>query len=286
MQVIRAKTAGTCWGVDLALRKLSQSIENKEKANTRFVMYGLIIHNPQVIAEYKAQGVICVDSIEEIHAGDTVIVRAHGIPIYEEQQLNDIGVNIVDATCPKVKKTQLAIENATNSETILLLFGEANHPEVKGLISYSQGPFHVFDTKQFVEDFDNSQNKTIVLASQTTQDELTFKEIQEILHQKGIQPVVLNTICDATYKRQRELLSITEQVNTMVVVGGFTSGNTRRLVELSKSKGIKTFHIETVDALYENNELNQNGIIGLTGGASTPKQLIDKVEDFLSNNLS
>ena len=74
--------------------------------------------------------------------------------------------------------------------------------------------------------------------------------------------------------------------SSCVVVGGFTSGNTRRLVELSKSKGIKTFHIETVDALYENNELNQNGIIGLTGGASTPKQLIDKVEDFLSNNLS
>lgn len=285
MQVIRAKTAGTCWGVDLALRKLSQSIEDKKKSKTRLVMFGLIIHNPQVIEEYKKQGVTCVHSIEEIQPGDTVIVRAHGIPTYEEEQLRTLRVELVDATCPKVKKTQLAIANTTNPETILLLFGEAEHPEVKGLISYSQGLCYVFDTKQFIEKFDNPHNKTIVLASQTTQDELTFKKIQEILLQKGIQPVILNTICDATYKRQRELLSITEQVDAMVVVGGFTSGNTRRLVELAKSKRIKTLHIETVDALYENSKLDKNDVIGLTGGASTPKPFIDKVETFLNNSL-
>lgn len=284
MKIIRAKSAGLCMGVALALRKLSHSVEKKYSSPTRLVMFGPIIHNPQVMEEYKQQGVVCVDSIKEIKSGDTVIIRAHGIPTYEETYLNNLGVTLVDATCPKVKQAQLAIANATTAETILLIFGEEKHPEVKGLISYSNGPYQVFDTIDFVKQFTTSQDKRIVLAAQTTQDAAVFRNIQQLLSQKNIQFTLLDTICNATHKRQSETLAITEKVDAMLVVGGLTSGNTRRLAELSKSKGIETFHIETAESLYDNIELQHVNTIGLTAGASTPQKIIDEVEYYLKKH--
>lgn len=281
MKIIRAKSAGLCMGVALALRKLSQSVEKKSPTSSRLVMFGPIIHNPQVMEEYKQQGVICINSIEEIKPGDTVIIRAHGIPIHEETYLNKLGVTLIDATCPKVKQAQLAIAKATTTETVLFIFGEKEHPEVKGLISYSNGPYHVFDTIHFLEHFAIPQNTKIVLAAQTTQDASVFQKLQQLLLQKNIQVTLLDTICNATHKRQNEMLSLTKKVTAMVVVGGLTSGNTRRLAELSKQNGIKTLHVETVDSLYDNDELQQTDIIGLTAGASTPQHIINDVEKYL-----
>ena len=143
--VLRAKTAGFCMGVGLALRKLDQAIkEHKSRSSGRLVMLGPIIHNPQVMNTYMQQGVVLAHSLDAVQPGDTVIIRAHGIPREDEVRLLDLGAHILDATCPKVKQAQLAIDEATRQGTSLYLFGEAEHPEVQGLVSYANGPCLVF----------------------------------------------------------------------------------------------------------------------------------------------
>ena len=149
--VLRAKTAGFCMGVGLALRKLDQAIEeHKARSSGRLVMLGPIIHNPQVMDTYMRQGVILAHSLDAVQPGDTVIIRAHGIPRKDEARLLGLGAHVLDATCPKVKQAQLAIDEATRRGTSLYLFGEAEHPEVQGLVSYANGPCLVFGSLKAV----------------------------------------------------------------------------------------------------------------------------------------
>ena len=145
MDVYRAKTAGFCMGVSLALQKLNSALEIKpEGAAGRICTLGPIIHNPQVLAEYESRGVICAKDASELRPDDVAVIRAHGITREVEEQVKLSGAHIVDATCPKVKKAQLSIAKATAQGASLLLFGEADHPEVRGLVSYASGPAHVF----------------------------------------------------------------------------------------------------------------------------------------------
>ena len=143
--VLRAKTAGFCMGVGLALRKLDQALkEHRARSSGRLVMLGPIIHNPQVMNTYMQQGVVLAHSLDAVQPGDTVIIRAHGVPREDEARLLDLGAHVLDAPCPKVKQAQLAIDEATRQGTSLYLFGEAEHPEVQGLVSYANGPCLVF----------------------------------------------------------------------------------------------------------------------------------------------
>lgn len=135
MNILRARTAGFCMGVGLALRKLDEALALQKKGEGRLVMLGPIIHNPQVLDSYTRQGVICAESPADIRPGDTVLIRAHGIPREVEASLRNLGATILDATCPRVKEAQLAIDNATRTGGSLYLFGEAEHPEVRGLVS-------------------------------------------------------------------------------------------------------------------------------------------------------
>ncbi len=279
MNIVRAKTAGFCMGVALALRKLDAALEDVNAE--RICTFGPIIHNPQVLADYAAQGVYCVSSIDEVRSGDCIVIRAHGIPMQEEQDLQLAGAKIVDATCPKVKKAQLAIAKATRMGASLLLFGEVDHPEVRGLVSYAHNEAFVFDALADVQQLELNAQCCYVLASQTTQDKQIFSEIKQYLQDKIDNISVLSTICDATSKRQTEAMHIAQQVDGMVIVGGKDSGNTRRLVDVAASNNVPTWHVETVSELKKEN-FSKMCIIGLTAGASTPKSLIDNVHDFLN----
>lgn len=279
--LLRAKTAGFCMGVGLALRKLDQAIkEHRVRSSGRLVMLGPIIHNPQVMAAYTQQGVICAHSLDDIQPGDTVIIRAHGIPRENEARLLDIGAHVLDATCPKVKQAQLAIDEATRQGASLYLFGEAEHPEVQGLVSYANGPCLVFGSlKELKEEQTFKDTPNVVLAAQTTQEREEFEAIKKSLAE-GHSLSVLDTICDATRRRQQEALRISQQADAMIVVGGKTSGNTRRLADVAKSCGIPVWHIEVPEEL-PLEALKQYGSIGLTAGASTPKSIIDAVQESL-----
>ena len=181
--VLRAKTAGFCMGVGLALRKLDQALkEHRARSSGRLVMLGPIIHNPQVMNTYMQQGVVLAHSLDAVQPGDTVIIRAHGVPREDEARLLDLGAHVLDATCPKVKQAQLAIDEATRQGTSLYLFGEAEHPEVQGLVSYANGPCLVFGSlKELKEKQTFKDTHNVVLAAQTTQEREEFEAIKKTL---------------------------------------------------------------------------------------------------------
>lgn len=282
MKVIRASRAGFCMGVSLALRKLDNAIaQNESRARKlRICTLGPIIHNPQVLKHYSEAGVVCLANCEEIGEQDHVLIRAHGITKAEEAFAAATGCVMEDATCPRVKKAQMAIYEATGPTQPLFLFGEPEHPEVRGLLSYARGEATVF---QSLSELLNERHKpeiTPVLASQTTQDKQTFGEIAQELKKKLPNLIALSTICDATRQRQEETLRIAREVDCMVVAGGKSSGNTRRLAALARETGIPAFHVEMAAELDKNN-LRKFGKIGLTAGASTPLSLIDEIENWL-----
>ncbi len=278
MNVLRAKTAGFCMGVSLALKKLDTALAHG--TCRRIYTLGPLIHNPQVLASYAELGVVCADEMQRFEQGDCVVIRAHGIPRSVEESLRKSGVRVIDATCPKVKKAQLAIARATREGASLLLFGEADHPEVRGRISYAAGRSCVLGTSNFSEP-GIPTDCGLVLASQTTQDRAAFLELEDRVRNFDPRVRVLETICDATKERQEEVRAIAGQVDIMVVVGGRQSGNTRRLADVSAACGIETVLVETAGEL-KSEIFAKKHCVGLTAGASTPNSVIDLAEKWLA----
>ena len=278
MNVIRASHAGFCMGVALALHKLDTIVA---RPGERVATFGEIIHNPQVLEEYARKGVHCLHSVEEAEGDMSVLIRAHGITRGVEAALRERCARVEDATCPRVKNAQLAIAEATASGRDLLLYGEAEHPEVRGLISYAAGESHIFSSLSELEAMlgeKNLEGRPVVLAAQTTQDRQIFDEMHRRLAGRfGSSLTMLDTICDATRERQEEAGELAARVQAMVVAGGKSSGNTRRLAELARMRGVPTVHVETADEL---DPADFAGVrtVGLTAGASTPRSIIDDVE--------
>ena len=228
MEVVLAETAGFCMGVDLALRRLDKLVAAAE-GRPIFIL-GPIIHNPQVLKKYAEQGVLLAETPEEVENGAYVVIRAHGITRQVEAALRARDIIIKDATCPRVKKAQLLIGRHTMDGQELLLYGEADHPEVKGLVSYAESGHFVFGSEEELADYSLSKQKQYVFAAQTTQDRVLFDTMAEgLLNDPDLDVTVLRTICDATKLRQKEANKLAGDVDFMVVVGGYNSGNTRRL---------------------------------------------------------
>jgi 4-hydroxy-3-methylbut-2-enyl diphosphate reductase len=280
MKVIRASTAGFCMGVSLALRRLDKALE--VGGSGRLITLGPVIHNPRVMEAYARKGVLCLEDPAAVRRGDRVLLRAHGVPRGVEKALTEAGAVIVDATCPKVKKAQLAIAAEwRNTGGTLLLFGEADHPEVRGLVSYTGGPALVFASEEEFERLPLPAGQACFLAAQTTQDQEAFARVRERFAARlGPRLPVLPTICDATGKRQEEVLRLAGQVDGVVVVGGLNSGNTRRLAEVAAGRGARVAHVESVGEL-PLAAISAWRSAGLTAGASTPAAHIDAVQKVL-----
>ncbi|EGB16225.1 hydroxymethylbutenyl pyrophosphate reductase [Pseudodesulfovibrio mercurii] len=275
MEVILAETAGFCMGVDMALTKLDQLVA--EPDGRPIYILGPIIHNPQVLKGYADKGVVMVHDPVEVPAGAHVVIRAHGITRQVEDALRDRKVRIKDATCPRVKKAQLLIERNTADNGELLLYGEADHPEVAGLVSYAQNGHFVFSSAEELARYPLTPDRRYVLAAQTTQDRVHFESIAaDLTGRADLEVTVLETICDATKLRQAEAKELAKNVDFMVVVGGYNSGNTRRLAQVVSEQGTPCKHVETVEEL-PLNDLARYKRIGVTAGASTPRVLIDRV---------
>lgn len=282
MKVILAETAGFCMGVSLALKKLDRAVAEGQAC---ICTLGPIIHNPQVLTHYEKLGVKRIQSPDEAEPGCVVVIRAHGIPQELEQELNKLGVVIVDATCPKVKKAQLLIERQTERGRTLLLYGEENHPEVKGLLSYAKDDAVVFDDLKSLKGR-IQVGKDYFLAAQTTQDKAVFEEVRAYAkRQSDMTLPVLETICDATKVRQQEAVKVAKRVDKMVVVGGYQSGNTRRLAQVVREHGVECIHVETAAELTPKDFKGCN-VVGLTAGASTHDITIDEVRAALEGMSS
>jgi len=282
MTVRRAKTAGFCMGVDLALRKLDQLLQEQDP-DVPIYTFGPLIHNPQVLAHYASKGVRRTEDPEAIEPGSIVLIRAHGIPRSVDERLAALGLTVADATCPKVKKAQKLIAKEADKGGILLLYGEEAHPEVRGLLSHASHGAIIFDSLDELKGHAIDPGDSYFLAAQTTQDETEFERIRDYLFETlGKEIPVLYTICDATQRRQEEAIAIARDVDFMVVAGGRDSGNTRRLVKVAEAQGVPCVHVETVEEL-PLEKMRGKARIGLTAGASTPKTIIDAVESIIAS---
>lgn len=270
MKVKQAKTAGFCMGVRRALEKvLGQAYKEPGPIFT----YGPLIHNEQVMKLLESKGVRVAKDISTLKEG-TLIIRAHGIPPQERKLLKNSGLKIIDATCPRVARVQALIRYHTHKGYLAVIVGEQDHPEVIGLKGHGNGRAFVISTSEEVSLL--PEGEKILVVAQTTQEKQTYERIVETIKKRFPEALVFNTICDATEGRQQEVRALATHVDGIVVVGGFHSGNTRRLAQVASSTGLPVFHVET-DQQLDREKLSAMEIIGVTAGASTPNWMINKV---------
>jgi (E)-4-hydroxy-3-methyl-but-2-enyl pyrophosphate reductase len=235
--------------------------------------YGPLIHNEQVMKLLETKGVQVAKDISALKHG-TIIIRAHGIPPQERKLLKASGLKIIDATCPRVARVQALIRYHTHKGYLAVIVGEKDHPEVIGLKGHGNGRAFVLSAAEEVSLIPEAEK--ILVVAQTTQEMQTYRQIVESIKKRFPGALVYDTICDATERRQEEVRGLAAHVDGIVVVGGFHSGNTRRLAQVASSTGLPVFHIET-DRQLDLEKLSAMETIGVTAGASTPNWMINKV---------
>lgn len=279
MKVIVARTAGFCKGVRDALDVTLQSIQDR-KDGEEICTYGPLIHNRQVLASLEEKGIRCENRIENC-SDKKVVIRAHGIPPNERQVLHKIGATLLDATCKRVAKVHAVIKHHARNGYFIIIAGDADHAEVIGLMGYAGGRGVVVNRPEQIDELPEDWQK-VLLVAQTTQNEELFRKIQEQFLKRYPNGVVKHTICGSTHERQAEVRELCKQVEAMVVVGGYHSGNTVRLAEVARESGAPTYHIET-EAELNRQEMARYSVVGVSAGASTPGWIIRNVVQFLES---
>lgn len=275
MEITVAKSAGFCFGVQRAVDSVYKELkENSGKIYT----FGPIIHNEQVVEDLNKKGIEVIDTVEqlkEIKEG-TVVIRSHGVAkeiydILEQQKLK-----MVDATCPFVKKIHNIVLDESNNGKTIIIIGNDNHPEVEGIKGWVNGEVIVINKEEQIEKLSLPEQTKACIVSQTTFNHNKFKYLVEIIRKKGYDITVVNTICNATHVRQVEAQKISSNVDGMIVIGGKNSSNTQKLYDICRNECENTFYVQTVKDL-NLHELKSLKSIGITAGASTPKNIIEEV---------
>lgn len=235
--------------------------------------FGPLIHNKQVLELLESKGVKAVEDLNSLKAG-RIVIRAHGIPPQKRGELEKTGLKILDATCPRVTRVQKIIRSYTRKGCSAIIVGDKDHAEVIGLMGHSETPAYLIQSVKDVSSLPDLEPLFVV--AQTTQNEQNYREVVNALKGRFPRILIFDTICGATRQRQEEVRAFSGQVDAVVVVGGYHSGNTQRLAQVSKETGIPTFHVETEKEL-DKKDLAGMEIIGVTAGASTPNWIIKNV---------
>ncbi|MGN0160742.1 MAG: 4-hydroxy-3-methylbut-2-enyl diphosphate reductase [Lachnospiraceae bacterium] len=274
MEVILAKTAGFCFGVKRAVDMVYQQIGN-EKIYT----FGPIIHNEEVVEDLKSKGIGVINTLEEacgVEPG-TMIIRSHGTSKKMYDELEKMGWQIIDATCPFVKKIHRIVAEESARGTQVVIIGNENHPEVEGICGWCNNVPVVIDSKEKACDFKVEDGRKVCIVSQTTFNYKKFQELVEIITKKGYDIIVRNTICNATEERQTEARQLARKADAMIVIGGKSSSNTQKLYEICKDECENTYYIQTLRDL-DLSKFSCACCVGITAGASTPNNIIQEVQ--------
>ena len=277
MEVRLAKTAGFCFGVKRAVDTVYK--EAKKNQETIYT-FGPIIHNEQVVEDLEKNGVFVVNTVDELKGlktGTTVIIRSHGVGKYIYDLMEELGLHVVDATCPFVKKIHRIVERESNAGRGIIIIGNDKHPEVEGIKGWVAGEATVIETTQEAEAFEAEKDARLCIVSQTTFNYNKFNNLVEIISKKGYDIQSINTICNATEERQTEAKTIAGEVDSMIVIGGSHSSNTQKLFEICKKECDNTFYIQTLEDL-DVEKLKDSKCVGITAGASTPNNIIEEVQ--------
>ena len=283
MPVILAKSAGFCYGVERAVKLAEQTAREKGSC----VMLGSIIHNAHVVQDLEALGARQVDDVSQVRPGETVIIRSHGETRQVYQHLEAIGADVVDATCPNVRRIQRLVAGAGEGGRTPLIIGEQHHPEVLGAASWSEDSV-IVDGPAALEAWlaEDPARRTMPLmaAAQTTYIRTLWEDCVKILKKQCTNVKISDTICDATHKRQSEAAEIAAMSDVMVVVGDRKSANTKHLTEICSARCPVVYQVERVNEL-KGDFLNGCSVAGLTAGASTPAGIIKEVYARMSDEI-
>ncbi|MDR1695189.1 MAG: 4-hydroxy-3-methylbut-2-enyl diphosphate reductase [Endomicrobium sp.] len=275
-RIFIADKSGFCFGVKRAIALAEKTAGLNKKVYT----LGPIIHNPQEVKRLEKQGIKTLKGIKSVKSG-TIILRTHGIPLELHDKLKKRkSAEIIDATCPFVERAQDIVKELGGKDETIVIVGEKIHPEVVALVSYGNGKCIVVENVKEAEKLKSKGNLSVV--SQTTQTPENFNAIVKCL-KKRYKVKVFNTICKATFDRQKSAEKLSKTADLMIVIGGKNSGNTTRLAQICAAK-TETYHIETVKDLKVRWFKNKKKI-GLTAGASTPGWIIDNVKKEVERRL-
>lgn len=264
-----ARYAGVCYGVERALGMAEKAADEARKpVNT----LGPLIHNPLVVNDLESIGVSTASSVSEVEEG-TLIIRAHGVVPSVVEDARTRGLDVLDATCPYVKKVHNAAERLVREGYQLIVVGESGHPEVEGIMGHAGDDAHVVSVPGDLDAIDLSRKVGVVV--QTTQTPGALADVVAELSKRTMDLRVINTICSATQERQDSAAELARRVDAMIVVGGKNSGNTRRLSEICTAACPKTHHIEDASEI-EAAWFDGVSHIGVTAGASTPASHIER----------
>ena len=281
MQVILAKTAGFCFGVNRAVKLTYELLEQGRPVAT----LGPLIHNPQVVEDLESKGAITCDSVDDVPDGCEVVIRSHGVgqSVYDKISTRRLAYH--DATCPFVTKIHKIAARAGAEGAMLLVAGDAKHPEVQGIVGHTTGKVEVFANLAELEKLlpELTQQKSIFAVAQTTFNVQSWETCKEFLKNQCTNAKIFDTICNATWARQQEAEDLSQKCDHMVVIGGHHSSNTQKLLQVA-ARHTKAINVETADEL-DKDWLNGARIVGVTAGASTPSSIIEEVLNCMSEEI-
>lgn len=267
MEVILAKSAGFCFGVENAIKQVYKNLGSK-----KLLTYGPIIHNKTVINDLESKGVKVIDNLDSVK-DETVIIRSHGVKpqFYENMDKNNI--NYIDCTCPYVKKIHQRVRDKYNLGFNIIIVGDKFHPEIIGINGYADNNGIIIESLEEAKNISFDINKKYAIVVQTTFQKVVFDEIVSFITDKVVDLEIYNTICRATSSRQKEAEKLSQEVDIMIILGDRKSSNTSKLYSICKKNCKKTFLIESISEI-ELNIFSSSDRIGVTAGASTPPAII------------
>ena len=281
MQIILAKTAGFCFGVNRAVKLTYELLEQGRPVAT----LGPLIHNPQVVEDLESKGAITCDSVDDVPDGCEVVIRSHGVgqSVYDKISTRRLAYH--DATCPFVTKIHKIAARAGAEGAMLLVAGDAKHPEVQGIVGHTTGKVEVFANLAELEKLlpELTQQKSIFAVAQTTFNVQSWETCKEFLKNQCTNAKIFDTICNATWARQQEAEDLSQKCDHMVVIGGHHSSNTQKLLQVA-ARHTKAINVETADEL-DPAWLAGAARVGVTAGASTPSSIIEEVLNSMSEEI-
>jgi 4-hydroxy-3-methylbut-2-enyl diphosphate reductase len=275
MDILLAREMGFCFGV----RRAVEMMEDATRETGPMVSLGSVVHNPQVVERLREQGLDVIGTLEQVDARP-VAITAHGVSEEVVRELEAKGVPLVDTTCPIVTRSQQWAKRLTEEGFAVLVFGDPNHKEVRGVLGWSDGKAIAVPAIEAIDELPPDLPSRVGVLSQTTETEGHFAEFVRALLEKRMDSIselrVINTLCNATTSQQAAAQELAHKVDLMVVIGGRESANTRHLAEVSREEGVETYQVESADEI-QAGWLHGRERVGVTAGASTPDGAVDAV---------
>ena len=267
MEIEVAKSYGFCFGVKRAIKIAEE--------NPGSSTLGPLIHNNMEIERLKRDfDVSLATTLDDVKSGEATVKRTHGIPKNDLKKLKEKGGRVIDATCPFVTKPQQIVEQMSEEGYDIVIFGDVNHPEIKGVMSYASGPVYAVLSVDDIAELHLKER--VALVAQTTRKIEEYNKIINYLVPRHKEVRVFNTICNATFENQDAARELAQRADVMIVVGGKQSSNTKQLYSICRSFCEDSYHIESEEEL-EKEWFDSKRLCGITAGASTPEWIIERV---------